>query len=598
MTAHFQRNAKRMKSDLKGIHEQIKKQNAAAKKMAANLTKVGKAMSTRVTLPLVAAGTAGVFAFAKLEKGLTKVKGLTDDKTWNRFEGQFKLLQKRAIEYGFSIEDVNESLFAMPSGLGVTEQAIDGYNAALKLAIAGDAKLSAATEGIIRILAGYGDEIGSAERAASGLFEAQVIGVTNVELLSGQIGKVIANSKLAKLSFGEMVSTAAGLTKVLPTEQALTAMNSLLASLLTPTEDQKKAIKLIKDTLGITLPKGAAELQKVDFFRVLEDIIAIAKKDPDVLVRLIPEARAVRAMGAMTTEIVNQVKAKAKIVDTDKKMIGLNRAFNDQMRTASQQLARLKGQFIIMAAQVGTELFPLIKSFVDKALLPAVKWFKALDPATKKWVVQIGLLVAIIGPLLLIMGKLISSFIALKKLFLFMGIIGPKAVLTKNIGVATKSLGLLRSAGLLVGTALAAWSLGKFIGEIKWVKENITGPIAESIFGTQEKRLQFAETKTLINTKINLIKALRKAAADQGFKEQITPIVSGVTTAAQAQTLISRLESGKLDLQRFAGKTPQEIAGKIIIETKDPRGVIKDVEVKQPSAKLGFSMPESTLGFL
>lgn len=589
MIGQFQQGIKTAKRDMNGLMAQIEAQNIAAKKMTRSLNDIGKSMTRNITVPVAGLATASVYSFAKMEKGLVAVKGLTNDKTWREFKGKFEDIQKQAISTGFSLDDVNESLFAMPSGLGVTTQSVNGYKSAIKLAVAGNATLQASTEGIIRIMASYGDQLKDTDQAASGLFEGQVIGVTNVQALASNIGKVTATSKLANLSFGTMISTAAGLTKVLPTEQATTAMNSLLASLLKPTPEQIKAIDKISDSMGIKLPKGAKELQKTDFLKVLGNIITIAKRDPDALTNIIPDQRAIRAMGNLTNKMLDQIKARAIMIDNDKKHKAINQAFQDQQKTATEIIKRFKGQLILLSGQIGRVVTPMLIKLIS-VLKPIIDYLSNLSPETKKLIINISLLAATIGPLLIVSSKLIVAFRTLMPLFAGMKL----TAFVSNIGEATKLMGPLRVASLAIGAALIGWRIGKFIGQLKWVKDNITGPIAESIFGISgdKRREELAATTRMVNTKINLIKELKKVAAQQGYKGPIAPIAAGATSTEQAQLLIGQLAHGKVNLSAFANKTPEQIQHRVVIETKDPQNIIKNVHsvIEKKHVNVGVAM--------
>lgn len=564
MIGNFENNIEKMKKDIDSLDQKQKKFNFSAQKMGKGMKTVGKSMFRNITLPVLGIGTAGIYSFAKLEKGLIKVKGLVKEKaTWDTFKSQFETAQTDAVKLGFSIDDVNKSLFALPSGLGVNKSALDGYRAALKLAIAGDADLAAASEGMIRVMAGYGDSIQNAEQAASAFFQAQVIGVTDVQLLASNIGKVVATSRLASLSLGEMMATAAGMTKVLPTEQALTAMNALLSSLLTPTPEQKKTIMAIGRLYKIDLPVGAKALQKSDFFGVLDKIIDVAKRNPDALTALIPERRAIKAMGSLTTETMLQMRERAKMIDTDKKMIELNQAFNDQYATSTEKLKRFKGELVILLAKLGKQLFPLLKSFMYKILIPFIRYLTNLSPVTKKWIIAIALLTAAIGPLLIILGSLLitlSFFMAHPIIALITGIIIAIGALTAGIIYLYKN-----------------WN--KILISIKNIGKNVFGWLKNIV----------ADITAAINKLINAFLSLAKLSPAALFQK----IKGGVSGAYHGVKEFLGFESATAPAPQRS-VTTHEMQGNLIIETRDNGNVIKKVI---PKANLGLNMTVLPAGY-
>lgn len=93
-------------------------------------------------------------------------------------------------------------------------------------------------------------------------------------------------------------------------------------------------------------------------------------------------------------------------------MKGTTDAQGDAARTSesfANQMKGLKGALKEIGIELGNTLIPILKDFIASGK-PILEWFRALTPTNKKWVMQIGLTVAAIGPLLTILGKLITTF--------------------------------------------------------------------------------------------------------------------------------------------------------------------------------------------
>lgn len=110
-------------------------------------------------------------------------------------------------------------------------------------------------------------------------------------------------------------------------------------------------------------------------------------------------------------------------------------------------LQQLKNLFGDLGEQLGVILIPVLQKVVE-ALKRVVEWLQDLSPATQKWIVGIGAVVAGIGPLLLAIGKLSSGFSVVMGLapkvsawFLALpGWIGPAVAAVVGLGVAIDSL--------------------------------------------------------------------------------------------------------------------------------------------------------------
>src|SRR5690606_3791869 len=87
------------------------------------------------------------------------------------------------------------------------------------------------------------------------------------------------------------------------------------------------------------------------------------------------------------------------------KFFGMMEAQSD---TVAGRLNRLRDSFEQVTDIIGERLVPLF----DRAIAVGQRltdWFVALDPAVQTTVVSIGALVAAVGPMLLVTGKIIST---------------------------------------------------------------------------------------------------------------------------------------------------------------------------------------------
>jgi hypothetical protein len=93
----------------------------------------------------------------------------------------------------------------------------------------------------------------------------------------------------------------------------------------------------------------------------------------------------------------------------------LNPALNDFAETAESpvnKLRSLRAEASNAAVTLGNQLLPYAIKFME-LLSKLVTWFETLNPEQQKWVVIIGLIVAVAGPLLIIIGSLITAFTAI-----------------------------------------------------------------------------------------------------------------------------------------------------------------------------------------
>jgi len=113
------------------------------------------------------------------------------------------------------------------------------------------------------------------------------------------------------------------------------------------------------------------------------------------------------AEGARNASEEMKVQARLNLI-----MKGTTDAQGDAARTAesfANQMKGLKGDLKEVAIELGKVLIPELKNLIKDGK-PVLEWLKELTPAQRAWMVKIGLTVAAIGPLLIVVGKLITAF--------------------------------------------------------------------------------------------------------------------------------------------------------------------------------------------
>lgn len=138
----------------------------------------------------------------------------------------------------------------------------------------------------------------------------------------------------------------------------------------------------------------------------------------------------------------------------------------EQYNGAADQMSKVmldnaSGDWTILASQVGTLaiqigdiLMPAVRDFIQ-GLQGIITWLNSLDPETQKTIVNIALLTAAIGPLLLIGGKLISGIGGLLTLApkLVSGFSPVGGIFTKLAGGGSKAASAVSSLGGAAGAA-------------------------------------------------------------------------------------------------------------------------------------------------
>lgn len=452
----FSQISNKLNNNLKGIDNKVKALSKRLNKIGSGMKSLGRTMSVSVTAPIVALGTASVFSFSKLEKGLTNTLTLLNKGQIKKFSKELEGAQKGAIKMGFSIEDTNKALFDTVSALGISSKSVDIFRAAQELAIAGDAKLGDAVLGISKVMNVYGKAVTDAEFVSESLFTAQKAGTTNVASLAQNIPKVAGGAKLAGMGIAEMASTLAVLTNVMAnTEEASTAMSAIIRAVTTPGE---QAIAIFKE-MGITY--GIANVKQAGFANVLKQVADALKKNEDAVAAAIPEIRAMKGITNLTDESLQLMNDTVIQINKNyKDGTGKTAAFNQQMSIMDQQIKKATGSMTLASQKIGIVLAPFVLKAANAITMLADR-FSKLSPSLQKTIILITGIVAVVGPLLIFFGMIAAAVAAIGGIPILIGaaiagVVALFVVLQKKFQIFTKIWDFLKTPMGMVTIVLAA----------------------------------------------------------------------------------------------------------------------------------------------
>ena len=296
-------------------------------------------------------------AYADFERGQTNVQTLLDDFNDTLKGGTIQLMR----QYGLEVENTNKALFDAVSASVPAGEAIAFMDTASKLAIAGVTDLGTTVDGLTSILNAYRLSYSETEEVASAFFSAQKFGKTTVAALTDQVGRAAPVANQLGVSYKELLSLYAELTKQgIKTEESTAAINGVFAGLLKPA---KGAIKVFDD-LGIAY--GANAVKSEGFLNVFKQIIDAVEGGDVELAKLFPRLRALVGAGALGSPQWEDFLHILETVNTDFGEGGsMMRGYQMQMETLQKSLDRIKSKFVENKIAVGEFIAPAIKGFAD-----------------------------------------------------------------------------------------------------------------------------------------------------------------------------------------------------------------------------------------
>lgn len=475
------------------------------------LNDVGGAMTTGLTLPIVGAGAAMIKTAADFEQGMSKVKSVMFASSKD-IDADMELLTERAQEMGattaFSANEASEAMYYMGLAGWDAQQVYAGIPGVMNLAAASGESLASVSDIVTDALSAMKLTAEDTSHFVDVLAKTTASSNTDVAML-GESFKYVAPVAGA-LGFNiEDLSLALGLmaNNGIKASSSGTALRTLLTNMARPTKNMQKAI----DRLGVSLSDENGKMYSLkEILDQLREAFNGTAFQQDIFVKKSKEIQAQLESGLITQEQYDQAIAQltqdtdlltqsemAKyaamlagkegmsgllaIVNTSEKDYNklaeaIATADGTAQEMADIQLDNLAGQLTLlksavegMAIAFGNLLLPQIKSAVV-VVQGIVDWINNLDESQKKIIVTVLEVVAAIGPLLLIVGK-ISTLIG-TLIPMISGGAGISAALT----LLTGPIGIVIAA---VAALAAAWATD--FGGIREKTFEILGAIQEII---------------------------------------------------------------------------------------------------------------------
>lgn len=343
--AKAQRDINKLKSGTKGLNKEVDKTSALLKK-------AGSAMLAFASIGMITKAIRDMIALnMEFEKTLTNVMTLLDKTAKAKF-GDF--LSAGALQtmskFGLEVGDVNKALFDTISAGIKAGDSIKFLTEAAKLAVGGVTTLSIAVDGMTSIMNAYKLSIEDANKVASAFFTAQKFGKTTVAELAQNVGMLAPTAKMAGVSFQEMLSALALLTKQgIETNMATTALRATIIALTKTTPETAKIFASLGIETGIT----AIKANGLGF--TLLQVAKASQENEDILTQLIPSVRALTAVAAMGEDALWEYDKIVQQVTTDYgEGSSAADAYAIQMATASKTTEILKGSFKKLAIEIGS----------------------------------------------------------------------------------------------------------------------------------------------------------------------------------------------------------------------------------------------------
>lgn len=463
VVAKFEADISDVQAKMAALKASFATAGTSAESMSARMVAVGNGMATvgrkmtlGVTLPLAAIGAASVKAAMDFESSMAKIEGLVGIAS-----DEVKAMGEEALamsaNFGKSGNEAADALFFITSAGLRGADAMSVLEASMKASAIGLGDTATIADLATSAVNAYGTEALSASSATDIMVAAVREGKLEASDLAGSMGRVLPIASAMGISFDQVGATFAALSRTgTGAAEAATQLRGIMSSLLKPSQQAEEALA----AMGLSSEGLRKQLREEGLLSTLQTLSEAFGENEAAAAMVFGNVRALSGvmdlMGAnvATTEAIFQ-----RMTDT----AGMtDQAFAIVADTAefklNQAMASLKNTLI----EIGAEIMPIATQFADFAKT-VLSGFQALPGPMKQVIIGFGTVVAVLGPLLWIGGKIIAMMGALSAAFIATR---AKAVLAfrqisagakaTQIQIQTSMIAARTSMGALVAGARAA----------------------------------------------------------------------------------------------------------------------------------------------
>ena len=366
---------------------------------------VGKSMTTKLTLPIVAAGAAATkmaFDFDKSMSQITSLVGIAG----NEVAKMGETAKKMAIDTGRSANEAAEALFFITSAGLRGADATDTLNASLKASAVGLGETKVVADLATSAMNAYGIENLNAGGATDVLVAAVREGKLEASELAGAMGGVLPIASNMGVEFHEVGAALAAMSRTgTNAANGATQLNAIMMSLQKPTDQAEQTL----NTLGLTFNDLTTSVSEQGLMGTLASLKERLKGTGVEMSSLFPNVRALKGVMDLTGA---GMQDNIKIFSAMENTLGAtDEAFQKTSQTASFQMTQglnaMKSSLLSVGQVILNAIAPAVQKLGQFFTMLSEK-FNALSPTTQKIIIGIVGFVAALGPLIAIIGTLMT----------------------------------------------------------------------------------------------------------------------------------------------------------------------------------------------
>lgn len=396
--------------------EGLKKGGSATKALGEGITDLGRSMTLGLTVPIVAAGGAATSMAAGFDDAMSQVQGALGGASTD-MDGLRDLALQLGADTVFSATESAQAMVELAKG-GLTEAQIKGgaLAASMDLAAAGQLNLADAAATTVQMMGSFGLGAGDATRIANALAGAANASSADVSDLTQAMSQCSAQAALAGWSLED---TAAALALFadhgVKGSDAGTSLKTMLQRLAAPTDQAAEAIA----AYGLNIRDSNGQMK--DISGIADELTGklggLSDAERDAALQTIFGSDASRAAAIL---MQSGSEGLAKYIAATNDATAAETMANAQKGELSWALENMGGAVESASIAFGTALAPAITA-VAGVIGNVAEAFASLPAGVQTSIAVVLVLVAALGPLLMVIGSVVAALPAISEGFAVLG---------------------------------------------------------------------------------------------------------------------------------------------------------------------------------
>lgn len=483
---------------------------SAMKEVGGKIQNVGKELSTKVTAPILALGTASIMAFKEVDSAFDIVvakTGATGDALKEMQDQVTGIAETMPVSFEESATAIGE----VNTRFGITGEQLDEVSRQfLKFAKINGTDVNTSIDTIQSAMAAFGLTADDTTAVLDAFNAAgQATGVP-LDRLAETVKKNSATLQEMDLSLDSSINFLAQLDKSgADSSTVMTGLRKALAKATKEGKPMNQALQELQDSLIGATDETTASQRAIELFGT-------------------------KAGAAIAQYVRNGQLDFSTLAQSAQDSAGSVSDTYDEMVDPLDEFTMALNQLKVIGMEIGTAVMPFIAQALGvlRDVLSRLKeaW-ESLSPAQQEMIVKIALIVAAIGPLLAVIGGVISAVGT---------VISVLGMLLSPIGLVVAAIAGVIAIGVLlwknwdtVKEKLEALKQ-KIIDEFNHIKQTVSEAVSNAIAKFNELKAKvaniFNQVKTDISNKITAIKA-KVTSVVESMKSGVTNKLTAMKTA-------------------------------------------------------------------